>query len=419
MSVLLTNIRIISPGSPLHQKTEVGIVDGRFVDPTAGPFTDQVDGKGHWLLPGLIDLRVQLREPGLEHKGTIATETGAAIAGGVTTVVAMPTTDPVVDSPADVRLVLERAAHQGRCRVLPTAMLTQGGEGAHLAEMAALTDAGCVALAQGNRPFVSEKVKYNAFKYAASLGLTVILDSEAQDFAGGCAHAGHVGVGLGLSLNPALSETLGLMTDLALVKATGVRAHFSRLTTAESVARIADAKAQGLPVTCDVSLAHLLFDEQALSHLDPVFHLERPLRSSADRAALIQGVVEGTIDAIVTDHSPHEPGAKLAPFPETETGMSLLDTTLPYLWSIHQQSDVAFETLVDAMTRRPAALLGLPELAQIQSGWIADAVLFDPESPTHVSAETLSSLGHNHPGVGTSLPGRVAQVWIAGQSALV
>lgn len=417
MSVLLNNILIVSPGSPLNGTTSIGISDGCFVTPDRPKWDEVIDGQGQTLLPGLVDLRAQLREPGLEHKGTIASETAAAIAGGVTTVVAMPNTDPVVDSPADVRLVLERASQQGHCRVLPTAMLTQGGEGQHLAEMAALTEAGCVALAQGNRPFSSEKIKYNALKYAASLGLTVILDSEARDFAGGCAHAGPVGVGLGLSLNASLSETLGLITDLALVEATGVRAHFSRLTTAVAVDTLRNAKEKGLPVSCDVSLAHLLFDEQALRDLDPVYHLERPLRSATDRKALIAGVLDGTVDAIVSDHSPHEPGAKLAPFPETETGMSILDSVLPYLCLIHQRDGVPFERLISAMTSGPADVLGLHRSGQVAFDAPADAVLFDPKGQTAVSAAKLQSQGHNHPGLGQTLPGHISRVWVAGRAA--
>ena len=185
MSVIIRNITIISPGSPVHGKTDIGIAQGVFVDPQTLPGGKEIDGQSSWLIPGLIDCRVNLREPGLEHKGTIASETQAAVAGGVTTVVATPATDPVVDSPADVRLVLERASASGHCRVLPTAMLTQSGEGAQLSEMAALVDAGCVALAQGNRPFRSRKIEFNALKYAQSLGIRVILDSESRDFAGG------------------------------------------------------------------------------------------------------------------------------------------------------------------------------------------------------------------------------------------
>ena len=183
MSVIIRNIQIISPGSPLHGATEIGIDDGVFVDPKTLADATEISGHAAWLVPGLIDCRVNLREPGLEHKGTIASETRAAVAGGVTSVVATPTTDPVVDSPADVRLVLERAKASGHCRVLPTAMLTQGGSGSHLSEMAALVDAGCVALAQGNRPFSSRKIEFNALKYAQSLGIRVILDSESRDFA--------------------------------------------------------------------------------------------------------------------------------------------------------------------------------------------------------------------------------------------
>ena len=415
MSVIIRNIQIISPGSPLHGATEIGIDDGVFVDPKMLSDATEINGNTAWLVPGLIDFRVNLREPGLEHKGTIASETRAAVAGGVTSVVATPTTDPVVDSPADVRLVLERAKASGHCRVLPTAMLTQGGSGSHLSEMAALVDAGCVALAQGNRPFSSRKIEFNALKYAQSLGIRVILDSESRDFAGGCAHAGQIGTGLGLSLNSPLSETLGLGADLELVEATGVSAHFSRITTKTSVDRIREAKSKGLQITCDVTLSHLLYSEQAIVNLDPNFHLERPLRTEDDRLALIAGVVDGTIDLIVSDHSPHETGAKLAPFPETERGMSLIEGVIQLLLKLDQRGELSFEQSLVAMTSKPAQVINQVELGTVQYGNPADCILFDPNGSTTYNQEQWLSAGTNSPLFGQTLPGRVMGSWIHGQ----
>jgi dihydroorotase len=415
VSVIIRNIQIISPGSPLHGATEIGIDDGVFVDPKTLSDATEINGNTAWLVPGLIDFRVNLREPGLEHKGTIASETRAAVAGGVTSVVATPTTDPVVDSPADVRLVLERAKASGHCRVLPTAMLTQGGSGSHLSEMAALVDAGCVALAQGNRPFSSRKIEFNALKYAQSLGIRVILDSESRDFAGGCAHAGQIGTGLGLSLNSPLSETLGLGADLELVEATGVSAHFSRITTKTSVDRIREAKAKGLQITCDVTLSHLLYSEQAIVNLDPNFHLERPLRTEDDRLALIAGVVDGTIDLIVSDHSPHETGAKLAPFPETERGMSLIEGVIQLLLKLDQRGELSFEQSLVAMTSKPAQVINQVELGTVQYGNPADCILFDPNGSTTYNQEQWLSAGTNSPLFGQTLPGRVMGSWIHGQ----
>ena len=415
MSVIIRNIKIISPGSPLHGATEIGIDRGVFMDPSALTDATEFDGKAAWLIPGLIDFRVNLREPGLEHKGTIASETRAAVAGGVTSVVATPTTDPVVDSPADVRLVLERAKASGHCRVLPTAMLTQGGSGNHLSEMAALVDAGCVALAQGNRPFSSRKIEFNALKYAQSLGILVILDSESRDFAGGCAHAGRVGTGLGLSLNSPLSETLGLGADLELVEATGVSAHFSRITTKTSVDRIREAKAKGLQITCDVTLSHLLYSEQAVVNLDPNFHLERPLRTEEDRLGLIAGIVDGTIDLIVSDHSPHETGAKLAPFPETEQGMSLVEGVIQLLVKLDQSGELSFEQSLTAMTIKAAQVINQRELGTIQLGNPADCVLLNPNDSTTYDQDHWLSTGTNSPLLGQTLPGREVGTWINGQ----
>ncbi len=415
MSLIIRNVQIISPGSPLHGATEIGIDQHTFVDPSALTNATEIDGKAGWLVPGLIDLRIHLREPGLEHKGTIASETRAAVAGGVTSVVATPVTDPVVDSPADVRLVLERAKESGYCRVFPTAMLTQGGEGNHLSEMAALIDAGCVALAQGNRPFSSRKIELNALKYAQSLGIRVILDSESRDFAEGCAHAGQIGTGLGLSLNSPLSETLGLAADLELVDATGVTAHFSRITTGASVARIREAKAKGLQITCDVTLAHLLYSEKALADLDPNFHLERPLRTEDDRLALIAGVADGTIDLIVSDHAPHETGAKLAPFPETERGMSLVEGAIQLLFQLDQKGELGFEQSIGAMTVKAAQVANQQQLGSIQYGHPADCVLFDPNGSTVFDASHWLSAGTNSPLFGHTFSGRVVGCWINGE----
>ncbi|MBU25098.1 MAG: dihydroorotase [Gammaproteobacteria bacterium] len=415
MSFIVRNMTIISPGSPMHGKTDIGIAQGMFVDPQVLSGGEEIDGQSAWLVPGLIDCRVNLREPGLEYKGTIASETKAAVAGGVTTVVATPTTDPVVNSPADIHLVLERASAVGHCRVLPTAMLTQGGEGCQLSEMAALVDSGCVALAQGNRPFQSRKIEFNALKYAQSLGIRVILDSESRDFAGGCAHAGRIGIGLGLSLNSPLSEILGLGADLDLVEATGVTAHFSRITTKNSVERIRKAKVEGLNITCDVTLAHLIYSESAIANLDPNFHLERPLRTEDDRLALISGIADGTIDLIVSDHSPHETGAKLAPFPETEQGMSIAEGVIQLLIQLDHQGEISFEDSMAAMTTRAACFLNQGSLGAIKYGNSADCVLINPNQTTEFDHSNWLSAGRNSPLIGTTLPGRILGTWISGQ----
>ena len=418
MSLVLTNIKVIAPGCPLHKATSVGIDRGMFVDPKLLVNAHVFDGQGALLIAGLIDLRVNLREPGLEHKGTIASETRAAIHGGITTVVATPNTDPVVDSPADVRLILERAQTAGLCRVLPTAMLTQGGKGNHLSEMAALIDAGCVALAQGNRPFGSRKIEFNALKYAQSLGIRIILDPESRDFAGGCAHAGRIGIGLGLPLNSPLCETLGLGADLDLVDATAVSAHFSRLTTKTAVTRLREAKIKGLNVSCDVSLAHLIYSETAISSLDPNFHLERPLRTEDDRQALIDGVKDGTIDVIVSDHSPHETGAKLAPFPETETGMSLIEGVLHLLIQLDQSGELPFESSLKAMGSHAARLINRDDLGQIVYGHPADCVLFNPSKSTTFIESEWKSAGSNSPLFGKTLPGAIIATWVNGKEVI-
>lgn len=413
MSLVIQNIQIHSPGSSLHGKTAVGIESGQFVDPAQLTNPQVREGHGWTLLPGLIDLRVNLREPGLEHKGTIASETCAALAGGVTTVVATPNTDPVIDTPADVRLVLERAQRADTCRVLPTGLITQGGQGQLLAEMMRLMDAGTIALSQGDAPFASTAIALNALKYAASLEIPLILDPTLADLRGGCAHAGQIATGLGLSTNSPLSETLAVRLYLELVEATGCQVHFSRLTTARAVQFLSNAKARGLPVSCDVSLAHLLFDESALADLNPHFHLTRPLRTRQDCEALRQGIIDGVIDAIVSDHAPHEPGAKLAPFPETEPGMSLVECTLSALYALDREG-LPFAHSLRAMTTSPAHILGLDWLGQIELGYTADCVLVDPHGQRHFDHAHWLSEGENSPFFGTTGLGRIHGIWVEG-----
>ena len=413
MSLVIEHVQIYSPGSSLHGDTSIGIDAGQFVDPAQLSNSVVIDGRGWTLLPGLIDMRVNLREPGLEHKGTIASETRAALAGGVTTVVATPNTDPVIDTPADVRLVLERAQRAETCRVLPTGLITQGGDGHLLAEMMSLMEAGTVALSQGDAPFASTAIALNALKYAASLDIPLILDPTLADLRGGCAHSGRVATGLGLSTNSPLSETLAVRLLLELIEVTRCRVHFSRLTTARAVQYIANAKKRDLPVSCDVSLAHLLFDETAIANLNPNFHLTRPLRTRHDRDALRQGVIEGVIDAIVSDHAPHEPGAKLAPFPETEPGMSMVECTLSALYALDHDG-LPFAHSLRAMTTSPAHLLGLDWLGQIEVGYTADCVLVDPTGQRVFDHAHWISEWENSPyfhGVGM---GQIHGIWVEG-----
>ena len=228
-------------------------------------------------------------------------------------------------------------------------------------------------------------------------------------------HAGQIGTGLGLSLNSPLSETLGLAADFELVDATGVTAHFSRITTGSSVARIREAKAKGLQITCDVTLAHLLYSEKALADLDPNFHLERPLRTEDDRLALIAGVADGTIDLIVSDHSPHETGAKLAPFPETERGMSLVEGAIQLLFQLDQKGELGFEQSISAMTVKAAQVANQQQLGSVQYGHSADCVLFDPNGSTGFDASHWLSAGTNSPLFGHTLSGHIVGCWINGR----
>lgn len=418
MKLSLHGGRLLSPGS-LDAIADLHIIGGRIaaIGPAPAGFVAErhIDAHGRLVCPGLIDLCARLREPGQTHKADIASELQAAARGGITTLVCPPDTDPVIDAPAVVELIRGHAQRSQQARVLCLGALTRGLLGDDLAEMAALQQAGCIGVADGGRPVRSSLVLKRALEYAASHHLTVFLTPvDVSLAAGGCAHDGQVATRLGLPGIPVAAETAELARILALVADTGARVHVGRLSSARAVAMLARAHADGLPVSADVGIHHLYLSEIDLGRFDAQAHLLPPLRSLRDRDALRAAVAAGSIAVVCSDHQPHDPDAKLNPFPDTEPGASGLDLLLPLMLSLVGQGVFDLPTAIARLTSGPAAVLGL-DAGSLQVGAVADLCVVDPSLPWLVGPDTLASRGHNTPLVGYELCGRVTHTLLAGR----
>lgn len=372
-----------------------------------------IDAQGLTAAPGLVDLAVALREPGYSRKGSIASETLAAAAGGITSLCCPPQTRPVLDTAAVTELILDRARESGHAKVFPIGALTRNLAGEQLSELVALREAGCVAFGNGLTEFASNRNLRRALEYAATFDLTVIFHSQDRDLAeGGLAHEGAAASFLGLSGITETAETVALARNLLLVERSGVRAHFAQLTSARGAEMIAQAQARGLPVTADVAMYQLILTDEALHGFSSLYHVQPPLRSAADRDGLREAVKAGVISAISSHHQPHEADAKLAPFGETEPGISSAEILLPLALTLVDDGLLDLPTLLARLTSGPAAALRLPT-STLQAGQPADLVLFDQHSSTLVG-ERWYSKGRNCPFMGHCLPGAVRYTIVDG-----
>jgi dihydroorotase len=417
MRTAILGARVIDPASGLDQVTDL-YIDGTKLaaigQAPAGFTADKtLDAQGLIAAPGLVDLSVALREPGYSRKGSIATETLAAAAGGVTSLCCPPLTKPVLDTSAVAELILDRAREAGHTKVFPIGALSKGLAGEQLAELVALRDAGCVAFGNGLDNFRSSRTLRRALEYAATFDLQVIFHSQDFDLAeGGLAHEGPTASFLGLAGIPETAETVALARDLLLVEQSGVRAHFSQITSARGAELIANAQARGLPVTADVALYQLILTDEALIDFSSLYHVQPPLRSRADRDGLREAVKAGVISAIASHHQPHERDAKLAPFAATEPGISSVQLLLPLALSLVQDGLLDLPTLLARLSSGPAAALRLPA-GSLRVGSAADIVLFDAQTST-VAGEQWYSKGSNCPFLGHCLPGAVRYTLVDG-----
>ena len=410
--------QVVDPASGLDRIASVFVADGRIAaigDAPQGFRADRVvDATGLVVAPGLVDLAARLREPGLEHKATLESEIRAAVAGGVTSLACPPDTDPPLDEPGLVAMLTQRARLLHQAHVHPVGALTQRLDGAELAEMGELADAGCVAFSQADRPLTDVQVLLRALQYAGTFGHRVWLrPQDAHLSRGGVAHDGEVATRLGLPAIPVIAETVALATILVVVRATGVPVHLCRLSSADGVAMVRAAKAEGLPVTADVGIHHLHLCDVDIGWFDPLANFVPPLRAARDRDALRAGVEDGTIDAICSDHAPVDDDAKQVPFAEADPGATGLELLLPLTLKWAAEARVPLVRALARVTSLPAAILGV-DAGTIRIGASADVVVFDPRRPWRIERGALASQGKNTPFLGLELEGRVRATLVGG-----
>lgn len=413
MSLAIKGGRLIDPANRIDDERDIyigadGLVAGVGRRPAGFEAQRTIDATGRIVCPGLIDLRARLREPGLEHKATLESELRAAVAGGITTLCCPPDTQPVIDTPAMAQMIQSRAWRFGYAFVHPLGALTRNLEGKLLTDMEALDDAGCVAFTNAQAPVTDTLVLRRAMEYAASFELIVFLHSEDPWLrAEGCCHEGEVSARLGLPGIPEAAETVAVARDLALIDQTRVRAHFGGLSSARAAEMVAEAQRRGLPVSADVAAHHLHLTEHDLIGFDTQCHVRPPLRSREDREGLRRAVASGVIGAVCSDHQPHEPDAKLAPFSESEPGISGLETLLPLVLRPVHEALLSLSDAVALVTQKPADILGL-DSGRLGAGATADVCVFDPEARWRLTPDTMRSRGRNTPFLDEELHGRVA-----------
>ena len=430
MKILIRNGRVIDPGSGRDEVTDITTASGRIV--SIGHVPDfqaerTIDATGLVVAPGLVDLAARLREPGQEHEGMLESELAAAAAGGVTSLVCLPDTDPVLDEPGLVEMLKFRARKLSRCRLFPLGALTRKLEGATLTEMVELTEAGCVGFSQADVALTDTLVMLRALQYAATHGYTVWLRPQDAALGMGVAAQGAVATRLGLSGVPVIAETIALHTIFELVRVTNARVHLCRLSSAAGVKLLRAAKAEGLPVTADVSIQSLHLTDIDIGYFNPDMRLTPPLRQGADRDALRLGLADGTIDALVSDHNPVAEDMKNLPFGEAEPGATGLELLLSLALRWGADSGVPLARTLARVTVDPVRVLGdaigslSTSAGRLVEGGVADVCIFDEAALWAVEPGALASQGKHTPfafaSTGMALPGRVRATLVAGTVA--
>ena len=423
MRILIKGGRVIDPGR-VNGPADVLIENGKIVavgqklDPPAGkadPSTTIIDARGKLVLPGLVDLHVHLREPGFEYKDTIQTGTAAAVAGGFTSVCCMPNTSPVNDNQSITEFILEQARLAGNAHVFPVGAITKGSEGKELAEIGELRHAGCVAISDDGQPVMNSLIMRRAMEYALAFDLPVIDHCEDLHLSeGGCMNEGLVSTQLGLPGIPSAAEDVMVARNLALAELTTARLHLAHLSTAGSVRMVRAAKSRGIRVTAEVCPHHFSLTEEAVRGFNTHAKINPPLRTWQDVQAIKEGLRDGTIDVIATDHAPHAVQDKQQQFAAAPNGIVGLETALPLTLALVEEGILSLEAAVAKLTIEPARAFGLSK-GSLAPGADADVVMVDPEAQWEVDPARFRSKSRNTPFAGWKVKGRVITTIVAGR----
>lgn len=418
MNIKIINGRVLDPASGLDKLADIALADGvvRAIGEVPADFNAErtLDARGCLVVPGLVDLAARLREPGYEHEGMLESETAAAVAGGITSLVCTPDTDPVLDEPGLVEMLKFRTANLKRARLFPLGALTRGLAGEVLTEMAALTEAGCIGFGQAEVPLVNTQVLLRALQYASTFGYTVWLRPQEASLGRGVAASGPLATRLGLSGVPVAAETIAIFTIIELMRSTGARVHLCRLSSAAGVALVRAAKAEGLPLSCDVSINSLHLADTDIGFFDSRARLNPPLRQQRDRDALSAALADGCIDALVSDHTPVDADAKTLPFAESEAGATGLELLLPLALQWGEQSGAGLLRAIEVVSAAPARLIGADGIGRLAVGAAADLCVLDPADEWQVRPEALRSQGKHTPFGGYALRGRARFTLVGG-----
>lgn len=419
MKIAIESGRVIDPASGFDETAGVFIEQGRIAAIGRAPAGFKADrtlnAKGLIVAPGLVDLCARLNEPGRE--GALKVEMKAALAGGVTSVVCPPDTDPPLDEPGLVRMLRQRSRESAGARTYPLGALTAGLKGEALAAIKTLSESGCVAFMQTKSLPHDNSVLLHAMRYAKTFDLPLWLRPVEDTLAGqGVAGAGALAGRLGLPTIPVVAETVALHTVFELQRATGAQIHLCRLSSSEGIELVRQAKRQGLPVTADVGIHHVHLIDLDIGYFDPNFRLDPPLRGARDRDAIIAGLADGTIDIICSDHAPIGEDDKLLPFGEAQPGATALETLLPLTLKWGSENNVPLRQALAKVTSVPASILTKGSAkGRLTAGAKADVIVFDPAESWRVEADTLLSAGKSTPFAGYELQGRVQYTLVGGE----
>ena len=432
--IVIKDGRIIDPSVGMDMVGDVLIEDGKVVRVDADIASPEgahlIDAKGMVVSPGFVDLHCHLRDPGLEYKETIASGTRAAAKGGFTTVCAMPNTEPTMHTRATVEYVIEKARTEGAVRVLPIGCVTKRSAGAELAEMAELAEAGCIGFSDDGHPIADSNIMRQALSYASGLGLPIINHCETPDlFRDGHMNEGWVSNRLGIQGAPNSAEETMVARDIMLAELTGGHIHLAHISTERTLDLVRNAKERGIQVTCEVTPHHLTLTDEAVmgnaggrpfdaletAAYDTYAKVNPPLRARSDMDVMADGLADGTIDVIATDHAPHGQIEKLCTFEEAAMGISNLETALGSVMSLVHAGQVGLPLVIEKLTSAPAAFLGRTDIGSLRPGANADITIFDPNAKWTVDTEKFVSKGKNSPLHGQTLKGQVVMTLVGGE----